>query len=1387
VAKGDILVNIDIRVRDGGVDKQSKAIAKEVEKLNKKFEGTARATKKASKELKGMDKITDDLKTRIFGSSMAFTELNQSLELLERGFRALNATMVASVNQFVEFERALVGVGKTTNILGPGLEKFGDRIQELGKETPIAVTSLLDYAQTAGQLGVRGTENLLKFSDTISKLTVTTNLMGEEAASSLTRILTITKEGVENIDTFSSVVVALGNNFAATEEEIVRATNEVARATAVFGVGSADAAGLATSLKQLGLRAELAGTSIGRTFRVLERAVIEGGTNLQKLAQVTGMTSEEVEKAFGDRPVELFRRFLKGLQDIDEAGGSIAIALEQFGLMGDEINKVLPVLSKNTDVLNKALQISAAETENATALNEEAARVFATLSADIGRLTNAFKFLGTELGATFSPLIKASIKVLTFFINTLAEAVQVVSTFKREISAISFVAITVGLTKLIKVLAASTVMTKALGVALRAVIAPFVVLSVKIVAIGAALYAFVEGISEAANEIMRLPSFQREVSEEFDVMGEAISEIGRIAKSVFTKFIELIKLLAITVTGTWSTFRLFLEVGEELKQRIIGNNEAVEKSIERQKMLRKQMSELKKLAGDTWGSIIGNVEKANDKIDKTVQKMGTLMEAFKEFGPITKRDFFAETFRSLDPAAIGDIRKGVLGDTLEKAKLALDIARQAETKALSAEGTSLEREQKILEAQAIRIRREAEFQSIVLQQSEALTGIVNDRKESEFEAFKEQVNLINLRKQIALEAFDKEFAALKKLAPAQKKLIEEARKGLEAGFSDEIAQVLEEERLARMREAAEAEAFAKEQAIALVNSIVGGIGTGIEFAAEAMSMLFSPKMISGLSDTFDSIANLPRELLTAFTSLVNNLDRFVLKFSDAVVNVLNRMPEFIAKIFDALPQIIDAIFDAFGEVFARLPFFAQQILAELPAIISQILDRLPEFIQGFVQAAGLIVAELLRMLPSFISELAEGMPEIVESLVESLTASAGDIISSLINNLILGGGLERIVGALIRAVPRIALALVTGFVKGLQRALDSILFGKTIPNPFKDLPRQADEALKSIGQRLTEESGKLFAVKDIGIGREAEDFKNTMNDFLINFDISWRGFLDGLVQAWHNILRLFDIAWMALMEWFQNLPELILGAWRAVIDFIERIPEIIQTAWAGVIMFFEGLGDVVMLAWEGVFGFFNEFGKKLFDLFSPLKNLAENLKNIFEKNPLTKALGRAGDFLKKIHSSIKSILSAIRDLPGKIADAIGGGVSGATEGAKGFVEKTTGIRLAKGGMVPLYAANGAFVPRGTDTVPAMLTPGEFVINRDAVSKLGLNTMAALNRGQAPGGNTIVNQSLDIRIDSRGQQIDESFVRQNLVPTIKKELKRSSQNGEFIISRKGLRD
>jgi len=58
------------------------------------------------------------------------------------------------------------------------------------------------------------------------------------------------------------------------------------------------------------------------------------------------------------------------------------------------------------------------------------------------------------------------------------------------------------------------------------------------------------------------------------------------------------------------------------------------------------------------------------------------------------------------------------------------------------------------------------------------------------------------------------------------------------------------------------------------------------------------------------------------------------------------------------------------------------------------------------------------------------------------------------------------------------------------------------------------------------------------------------------------------------------------------------------------------------------------------------------------------------------------------------------------------------------------LNFNRGGTV--YANKGMFIPRGTDTVPAMLTPGEFVVNRSAVQRgNNLQILRSMNSNSAP--------------------------------------------------------
>ena len=64
------------------------------------------------------------------------------------------------------------------------------------------------------------------------------------------------------------------------------------------------------------------------------------------------------------------------------------------------------------------------------------------------------------------------------------------------------------------------------------------------------------------------------------------------------------------------------------------------------------------------------------------------------------------------------------------------------------------------------------------------------------------------------------------------------------------------------------------------------------------------------------------------------------------------------------------------------------------------------------------------------------------------------------------------------------------------------------------------------------------------------------------------------------------------------------------------------------------------------------------------------------------------------------------------------------EGNVGIVPKGKRRGYASGGFVSLFNSGGPAM--GTDTVPAMLTPGEFVVRKAAVDAVGIETLKSIN-------------------------------------------------------------
>ncbi len=87
--------------------------------------------------------------------------------------------------------------------------------------------------------------------------------------------------------------------------------------------------------------------------------------------------------------------------------------------------------------------------------------------------------------------------------------------------------------------------------------------------------------------------------------------------------------------------------------------------------------------------------------------------------------------------------------------------------------------------------------------------------------------------------------------------------------------------------------------------------------------------------------------------------------------------------------------------------------------------------------------------------------------------------------------------------------------------------------------------------------------------------------------------------------------------------------------------------------------------------------------------------------------------------------------------------------------------FATGGMVvPKKFANGGYA-RGTDTVPAMLTPGEFVVSKYGVQNYGVDNLKAINSGTAAANSVYngYNINVNVRSNSNPDQIANAVMTQ----------------------------
>ena len=553
---------------------------------------------------------------------------------------------------------------------------------------------------------------------------------------------------------------------------------------------------------------------------------------------------------------------------------------------------------------------------------------------------------------------------------------------------------------------------------------------------------------------------------------------------------------------------------------------------------------------------------------------------------------------------------------------------------------------------------------------------------------------------------------------------------------------------------------------------------------------------------------------------------------DLIPNMLNS----IAGIFNKITDFPETLFNAFQGVFDSMVRFVSDFIPKLVESIFKSITQIKDFANNIANA----ITDLADKLPDIISNLIEKFPDMIVSLIENLAKAWLKILVAIyikipiaiIKGIISGisklwEGIKRLFAGK-SFLPKIKVDT-TDVAKKIGSQLSGVsgrLFN------VKDLTDAAKDPVKAMSG-MVENSFRKGAdwIKRAWMWV----YEKIIQPIFEGLKAVWMFVWDKIIQPifeglkavwmfiWDKILKPVIDAYKAVFNWINdNIFKPIINAYKAVFNWIND--NIFKPFIDGIMSVFVWINDNIIApiseAFMAVFAFIDEkviqpllsVGQKIaqpiIDAFkgimSIFNSIGDALKSLFKldfsglKEAMSEVFSKGGELVKNafkgVVNPIIQMFNGLIDLmnalviPG-VSWSVSAGRLGSWSGTlfddidllPGTIKRLQ--TLADGGIVK---SNGSPISGfGTDTVPAMLTPGEFVMSRPAVQTIGLDNLRAMNNGSSLGGSNTYNMSFEINVDAK-TTMDEGYIRGTLIPRMSEELKRASLDGKFVLSQKGIR-
>lgn len=503
------------------------------------------------------------------------------------------------------------------------------------------------------------------------------------------------------------------------------------------------------------------------------------------------------------------------------------------------------------------------------------------------------------------------------------------------------------------------------------------------------------------------------------------------------------------------------------------------------------------------------------------------------------------------------------------------------------------------------------------------------------------------------------------------------------------------------------------------------------------------------------------------------------------ITAMPEVQEALATIFKALSDIGKLLAGTFGAVLqAVLPLLAKlaPVVSELAQKFAPVLVRLAETLGDalmpimdallpVVEDLGDIIVDLVQAVMPLLKPIGDLLGTVVAALAPVLPV-IGDIVTMLVRSLVTG--LKPVIAALIPAVRTFGqfIGQLAPLLTPLYEAFAPLIpvLGQMAAALIK-LAMQVIEPLLPLIVRLAGfMSGLLagaintvvpvittvvkwltkFAEKAAEVVKWVVDKFRWLYDVLVGHSIIpdlVRGIVKWFTSLWTNTKKIFT----ALKDWVVKTWRDLWSAVRTRWDsFWSGLRNAVSGAWRNLRESVTNLRTAVSNAWNNLW---NGARDKMTSIFSTIRGKVDSFKSAMRTafTSLRDSLGRIWDGLKgKIASPVRYVVgtvynNGIRRMWNSIAGKINSNIT----------LPTIKLGFNKGGVVPGQG--------NSDTVPAMLTPGERILSKQQVTQLGghraIDAMLGKDTPTRTGGNPTRQQ------ERRRHQVVQHFDEGGIVGSI----------------------